>query len=59
MSLLAILKKHTDYSLKSIEILFDEFSDDEFNLVVNGFLVRQPDGQSTPSKEERRGCSRC
>ena len=41
MNLLSILKKHTGYSFRSIQILFDEFSDDEFTLVVNGFPIWQ------------------
>jgi hypothetical protein len=41
MSLLTNLKKHTDYSIRSIEILFEEFSDEEFGLTVNGFPIWQ------------------
>jgi len=41
MSLLANLRKHTEYSVRNIDILFGEFSDDEFASTVNGFPIWQ------------------
>ncbi len=48
MNLLTILKKHTDYSVRSIQILFEEFSDDEFKN-ASGRVLEKNDAIHTVS----------
>lgn len=41
MNIMNILKRHTENSFKSIQILFDTFNDNDFEETVNGFPIWQ------------------